>query len=370
MQEMNFSESEISQALGKVVDPDLKKDIISLSMVENIKVQGNNVSFTLVLTTPACPLKEQLRQDCENAIHRHVSDDLKVKVDFQSRITSGRKKSAEILPQVKNIICVASGKGGVGKSTVAVNLAVALALNGNRVGLIDADIYGPSIPVMMGLKGQRPLIKEVNGKPNMLPIEKYGIKVLSIGFLVDDRQAIVWRGPMVSTALRQFFTDCVWGELDYLVLDLPPGTGDIQLTLAQTLPVTGAIIVTTPQEVALADVRKAIGMFKMAPINIPVIGIVENMAYFTPAELPDRKYFIFGKDGGQKIADEYDLPLLGQIPIVESIREGGDEGVPVILKNDIVIKKAFQEVSYNTERYVAVRNFQRAEITEMQPASN
>ncbi|GIV32558.1 MAG: iron-sulfur cluster carrier protein [Chitinophagales bacterium] len=367
--QMQISEKEILMALSRVIDPDLKKDIVSLSMVEDVKVTDRQVSFTLVLTTPACPLKDQLRQECVQAIHRYVTEDLSVDITFTSRITSGRKKMTEILPNVKNIICVASGKGGVGKSTVAVNLAIALADNGSRVGLIDADIYGPSVPVMLGLKGQRPTVQQIQGKPQIIPIEKYGIKVISIGFLVDERQAIVWRGPMVSSALKQFFTDCHWEELDYLILDLPPGTGDIQLTLAQTLPVTGAIVVTTPQEVALADVRKAIGMFRMDPISIPIIGIVENMAYFTPADAPDKRYYIFGQGGGQKIAAEYELPLLGQIPVVEAICQSGDEGVPVFLKEDPRMIQAFRQLAANTERYVAVSNFQRQQTGEMSPAA-
>lgn len=353
---MHFTKEEILQAFRHVIDPDLKKDIVSLGMVENILLKDNEIEFTLVLTTPACPLKEELKRMCQEALHRHVSKDLLVTVRFESRITSRRTDRKEIAPGVKNIICIASGKGGVGKSTVAVNLALALTNNGNKVGLIDADIYGPSVPVMLGIKGRRPEIRQVNGKPMMLPIEQYGIKVLSIGLLVDERQAVVWRGPMVSSALRQFFTDCIWGELDYLVLDLPPGTGDIHLTLVQTVPVTGAIIVTTPQEVALADVRKAIGMFRIANINVPVIGIAENMSYFTPHELPDHRYYLFGKDGGRKVAEEYGLPLLGQIPIVQSIREGGDAGLPAMLGDDDISKAAFQSFANNCERYIAIRN--------------
>ncbi len=351
-----FTKEEILQALRNVNDPDLKRDIVTLGMVEDIEATEKTIRFRLVLTTPACPLKEELRQACEEAIHRHIASDIAVEIQFDSRITSKRKDAKEILPQVKNIICVASGKGGVGKSTVAVNLALSLAKSGNKVGLIDADIYGPSIPVMLGLKGKRPEIREVNSKPMIVPIEQYGVKVVSIGFLVDERQAVVWRGPMVSTALRQFFTDCIWGELDYLVLDLPPGTGDIHLTLVQTLPVTGAIVVTTPQEVALSDVRKAISMFRMPNIKVPIIGIVENMSYFTPQELPGNKYYIFGKGGGQKVADEYELPLLGQIPIVQSIREAGDSGKPVVLSDDSVSISAFQNFSDNCERYIAIRN--------------
>ena len=353
---MDISKEEVLQALRHVNDPDLKKDLVSLNMIEDIEIQGDQISFTVVLTTPACPLKEELRQSCEDAIHQFVTDTAKVTVRFDAKVTSRRKDTKEILPDVKNIIAVASGKGGVGKSTVSVNLAISLAQNGNRVGLIDADIHGPSIPLMFGIKGQRPEVKEINGKHMIMPIEKYGVKTLSIGLLIDERQAVVWRGPMISKALSQFFTDCLWGELDYLILDLPPGTGDIHLTLVQTVPVTGAIVVTTPQEVALADVKKAIGMFQMQPINVPVIGIVENMAYFTPPELPENKYYIFGKGGGEKVSEEYDLPLLGQIPIVEGIREGGDSGNPAALNSSSAVGIAFQELAVNSERNIAIRN--------------
>ena len=353
---MDISREEILQALSHVIDPDLKKDLVSLNMIEDVLIREDQVSFTVILTTPACPLKDELGQACKDAIHRHVSSEAIVSVNFDARITSRRKDAREILPGVKNIIAIASGKGGVGKSTVAVNLAIALAQNGNRVGLIDADIHGPSIPVMLGIKGMRPEVREINGKHMIIPIEKYGVKTLSIGLLIDERQAVVWRGPMISKALSQFFTDCDWGELDYLVLDLPPGTGDIHLTLVQTVPITGAIVVTTPQEVALADVKKAIGMFQMQPINVPVIGVVENMAYFTPPELPDNKYYIFGKGGGQKIAEEYELPLLGEIPIVEGIREGGDYGKPAALGNPPFIKNIFHELAVNSERFIAIRN--------------
>jgi len=257
---------------------------------------------------------------------------------------------------VKNIIAVVSGKGGVGKSTVASNLALALAEGGANVGLMDADIYGPSVPIMFGVRGERPMMKEVNGKGMIVPLEKYNIKLMSIGLLVDEKSAVVWRGPMASSAIRQFVTDVDWGELDYLVIDMPPGTGDIHLTLMQTVPVTGVVIVTTPQNVALADAKKGIAMFGQAQINVPIIGLVENMAYFTPAELPENKYYIFGKEGGRKLADEYDLPFLGQVPLVQSIREGGDSGVPAMVGNDAVSQEAFRSVTYLAVRNIAVRN--------------
>jgi ATP-binding protein involved in chromosome partitioning len=281
-------------------------------------------------------------------------------VNFTSNTTSNRKDPKTVLPNVKNIIAVVSGKGGVGKSTVSVNLAIALAQSGAKVGLMDADIYGPSIPMMFGVRGERPLMQEVDGKGMIVPMEKYGIKFMSIGLLVNEKDAIVWRGPMASSAIRQFVTEVMWEELDYLVIDMPPGTGDIHLTLVQTVPVTGAIVVTTPQDIALADAKKAVAMFGQAQIKVPIIGLVENMAYFIPpnsgTELPDNKYYIFGKDGGKRLADEFDLNFLGQIPIVQSIREGGDNGVPVMVSDDAITKKAFEDFTNAAVRSIAMRN--------------
>lgn len=273
---MPITREQVLKALSYVDDPDLGKDLVTLQMIRDIEITGNNVSFTVMLTTPACPMKDAIQKACINAIHHLVDKEAAVQVTMKSDVTSHRKDNGTMLPGVKNIIAVASGKGGVGKSTVAVNLAIGLAENGAAVGLIDADIYGPSIPLMLDIKGQRPDVKEIGTKQVMIPIEKYGIKALSIGLLVDEKQAVVWRGPMVSSALRQFVTDCDWGELDYLVIDLPPGTGDIHLTLVQTVPVTGAIIVTTPQDVSLADAKKAMGMFAIHPINVPILGVVEK----------------------------------------------------------------------------------------------
>ena len=249
-----------------------------------------------------------------------------------------------------------SGIGGVGKSTVADIFALAFAKGGASVGLMDADIYGPSVPIMFGVRGERPMMKEVDGKGMIVPLERYGIKLMSIGLLVDEKNAVVWRGPMASSAIRQFVTEVEWGELDYLVIDMPPGTGDIHLTLMQTVPVTGVVIVTTPQNVALADAKKGIAMFGQAQINVPIIGLVENMSYFTPQELPENKYYIFGKDGGKRLADEYDLPFLGQIPIVQSIREGGDAGIPAMVGDDVASKKALEDFASTTVRNIAVRN--------------
>ncbi len=352
---MSFSNEAILKALSTVEDPDLKQDLVSLGMISEIKVEGNKVSFTVTLTTPACPLKELIKKNCIDAIHGLVSHQAEVDIFMDAKVTTLRDRD-NILAGVKNIIAVASGKGGVGKSTIAVNLALGLAKKGSKVGIIDADIYGPSIPIMLNIKGHRPSIREENGKHLMQPIETYGIKALSIGLLIDEEQAVVWRGPMISSALRQFMTDAEWGDLDYLVIDLPPGTGDIQLTLVQLVPLTGVIIVTTPQDVALADARKAIGMFSISPINVPVLGVVENMAYFTPAELPENKYYIFGKGGGYKLAHQYNVPFLGEVPIVQSIREGGDSGVPAVLDKNSIVGNIFSDLSDQVARQVAIRN--------------
>src|SRR6188768_3708849 len=347
----------ILEALSNVQEPDLGKDLVTLNMVKDIEINGNDVSFTVVLTTPACPMKDMISNACVNAIKILVNKDANVKVNFTSNTTTKRTDPGSVLPKVKNIIAVVSGKGGVGKSTVAANLALALSQGGAKVGLMDADIYGPSVPIMFGVRGERPLMIDVGAeKPMIAPLERYGIKLISIGLLVDEKNAVVWRGPMASSAIRQFVTDVYWDELDYLVIDMPPGTGDIHLTLVQTVPVTGAVIVTTPQDVALADAKKAIAMFGQAQINVPIIGLVENMSYFTPAELPDNKYYLFGKEGGKRLADEYDLPFLGQIPLVQSIREGGDNGVPAMVGTDEITRRAFIEFAGNVARSTSMRN--------------
>ena len=360
-----MTNEDILKALSNVQEPDLGKDLVTLNMVKDIAIDGNNVSFTVVLTTPACPLKDLIMNACINAVKLLVNKEAAVKVNFTSNTSSNRKDGKTILSGVKNIIAVVSGKGGVGKSTVACNFALALAEGGAKVGLMDADIYGPSQHIMFGVRGERPLMKEVDGKGLIVPIEKFGIKMMSIGLLIDEKQAVVWRGPMVSSAIRQFVTEVDWGELDYLVIDMPPGTGDIHLTIVQTVPVTGVIVVTTPQTVALADAKKGIAMFGQAQLKVPVIGLVENMSYFTPAELPDNKYYIFGKDGGKNLAEEFDIPFLGQIPIVESIREGGDIGVPAMVGDDDITKKAFIDFTANAVRGIAMRNA-NLEPTEIQ----
>lgn len=347
---------DILKALSNVQEPDLGKDLVTLNMVKDIVIDGNNVSFTIVLTTPACPMKDMMQRASENAVKLLVNKEANVTVNFTSNTSTNRKDDQQVLTGVKNIIVVVSGKGGVGKSTVSGNLALALAEGGAAVGLMDADIYGPSVPIMFGVRGERPMMKDVNGKGMIIPLEKHGIKLISIGLLVDEKNAVVWRGPMASSAIRQFVTDVDWGNLDYLIIDMPPGTGDIHLTLMQTVPVTGAVIVTTPQNVALADAKKAIAMFGQAQINVPIIGLVENMAYFTPAELPENKYFLFGKEGGKNLAEEYDLPFLGQIPLVQTIREGGDEGVPAMVGKDEVSKQAFRNFTAMAVRNIALRN--------------
>ncbi|PWT96494.1 MAG: MRP family ATP-binding protein [Bacteroidetes bacterium] len=351
-----MTEADIVRALSNVQEPDLGKDLITLNMVKDIVISGNDVSFTVVLTTPACPLKDMIRNACVNAVQLLVNKSANVNVKFTANTSSNRKDGKALLPGVKNIIVIVSGKGGVGKSTIAANLALALSQGGASVGLMDADIYGPSVPIMFGVRGERPLMRQEGSRGVIIPMEKFGIKFMSIGLLVDEKQAIVWRGPMASSAIRQFVGDVDWGELDYLIIDMPPGTGDIHLTLVQTVPVTGAIIVTTPQPVALADARKAVAMFGQAQIKVPIIGLVENMSYFTPAELPGNKYYIFGKNGGKNMADEYDIPLLAQIPFVQSIREGGDIGVPIMVGDDKITQKEFVDFAGQVARSIAMRN--------------
>jgi ATP-binding protein involved in chromosome partitioning len=351
-----ITQEQVLEALSHVEEPDLKKDLVTLNMIQDVAIDGKNVSFTVVLTTPACPLKELIANACRNAIIHMVDPEANVAVNMTARVTTRRESDQTSLAGVKNIIAVASGKGGVGKSTVAANLAVAMAQTGARVGLVDADIFGPSQPIMFGVEHERLFITERDGKQLMEPIEKYGVKLLSIGFLTDPSQAIVWRGPMASKALQQLFRDADWGELDYLFVDLPPGTSDIHLTLAATVPITGAVVVSTPQQVALADARKGISMFQMDSIHIPVLGLVENMAYFTPMELPENKYYIFGQGGCRRLADELQVPFLGEIPLVQGICYGGDAGQPIVLDHDHPASLAFLTVAGNVAQQIAIRN--------------
>ncbi len=361
---MSVTREEVLEALSDVIDPDLKKDLVTLNMIKDLKIDGSKVNFTVELTTPACPLKEKIRSECEEAV-LNIRDDLKVEINMSSSVTT-LKNSVAMLPNVKNVIAIASGKGGVGKSTVTANIAVSLAKTGAKVGVIDADIFGPSMPTMFNCENEQPQVKKEGEKNYIIPLEQYGVKIISIGFLTPPDQAIVWRGPMASSALRQFFTDADWGELDYLLIDLPPGTSDIHLTLVQTVPVTGAVIVTTPQKVALADAIKGLAMFKQPQINVPVLGIVENMAYFTPEELPDNKYYIFGQHGGRKLAEKHEIPFLGEVPIVQSIRESGDSGYPAVLKGDVVAD-AFLGISQKLAQQVAIRNanFDKTKVVEV-----
>lgn len=354
---MSITVESVLEALKTVDDPDIKKDLVTLNMVKNVAVDGRQISFTVELTTPACPLKEKIKKDCVDAIQTAFGEDVEPLIEMTANVTTQRNADINILPNVKNIICVASGKGGVGKSTVSVNLALALAKQGARVGIIDADIHGPSVPQMLGISNEKPQVRKIKDKNYILPIEAHGLKVLSIGFLVDERQAIVWRGPMVTSALRQFVTDVIWGKLDYLIMDMPPGTGDVHLTMVQSVKVTGAIIVTTPQKVATIDAKKALGMFTMPKINVPIIGLVENMAYFTPPELPDKKYYLFGRDGGKKLAEAYEVPFLGEIPIEVKVRAGGDVGTPVVLQEeDSESKKALFQIAEKTAQNIAIKN--------------
>ncbi len=348
----------ILDALSKVRYPGTGKDLVAQEMVDDdIRIDGNNVSFSLIFDKPNDPFIKSVVKAAETAILTYVGADVNIKgnIGVKSRQTLPPPPE-KLLPQVKNIIAVSSGKGGVGKSTVAANLAVALAQLGYKVGLLDADIFGPSMPKMFQVEDARPYMEEVDGRELIAPAENYGVKLLSIGFFVNKEDAVLWRGSMASNALKQLIAEGNWGELDYFLIDLPPGTSDIHLTLVQTLPVTGAIIVSTPQEVALADARKGISMFTGEKINVPVLGLVENMAWFTPAELPQNKYYLFGKEGGKRLAEELHIPLLGQIPIVQSICEGGDAGTPVALNPDSVTGMAFRDLAENVIKQIEYRN--------------
>lgn len=325
---MNISRDQILEALRGVIYFPKADNIVALGMVDEIIINGDEVGFSLLFDDPAEKNVELVERACIDAINKKLGSGI--------RISGIRRKSKAVNPyqHIKHIIAVASGKGGVGKSTVAVNLAVALSKMGNKVGILDADIYGPSLPLMFDMVDEKPLAEKKDGREMLVPMEKYGLKVMSIGFFVEPSQALLWRGPMASNALKQLLNDTDWGELDFLVIDLPPGTGDIHITLVQDVPVTGIAIVSTPQEVALADARKAVSMFNSDKIKVPVLGLIENMSYFTPAELPENKYFIFGKEGGKRLANETGIPFLGGIPLVESICESGDSGKPVALIDD------------------------------------
>ncbi len=346
--------NKIVDALRSVKDPATGQDIIQRRMVEKLSIEGNNVNFTLMLPSLNTPNKTDLIFACIAAI-KNVYPNAETNVHTMAR-NDETTQPERVLPHIKNIIAVASGKGGVGKSTVSVNLALGLRELGAKVGLMDADVYGPSIPTMLGLQGKKPLVQDVYGQQKIVPLEAYGIQMISIGNIIEPEQAVVLRGPRLAAIIKQFFNDVLWNELDYLVVDLPPGTGDVQLSLVQTAPVTGVVIVSTPQEVAVIDAVKAINMFLLPQVNVPILGVVENMAWFTPEELPDNKYYIFGQGGGKKLAKMSNTMLLGQIPLIMGIREAGDLGKPIIAHNEPVTKRAFMEVAQNVARQVAMRN--------------
>ncbi len=359
-----ITKESVKKSLSRVNDPDLHRDLVTLNMIKNIEVSGNSIKVEVELTTPACPLKEKIKDDCVNAIKADHPGAGTIDITMGAKVLSSKVMGKSvILPGVRNTIAVASGKGGVGKSTIAVNLAVTLAKEGAKVGLIDADIYGPSIPLMLGVK-ERPMMVETKEGPRMIPVENFGIKLMSIGFLVEDDAPIIWRGPMASGAMKQFMSDVLWDELDYLIFDMPPGTGDIQLTLCQTIPLTGAVIVTTPQEVAIADARKALKMFSR--VNVPVLGVIENMSYFIAPDT-GAKYDIFGTGGGKRLADENEVPFLGGMPIDPRIRMGSDSGTPIVYDiPDSENAKALLDIAQNLAAQVSIQNIQSAMQPEME----
>ncbi|EJX01351.1 ATPase-like, ParA/MinD [gut metagenome] len=350
----------ILDALATVRYPGNGKNLVEADMVaDNMRINGMSVSFSLTFEKPTDPFMKSMVKAAETAIHTYVSPDVQVTIATESR-QAARPEVGKLLPKVKNVIAVSSGKGGVGKSTVAANLAVALSKLGYKVGLLDADIFGPSVPKMFQVEDAQPYAERIDGRDLIIPIEKYGLKLLSIGFFVKPDQATLWRGGMASNALKQLVGDANWGELDYFILDTPPGTSDIHLTLLQTLAITGAIIVSTPQQVALADARKGVDMYTNDKVNVPILGLVENMAWFTPAELPENKYYIFGKEGCKQLAEEMHVPLLGQIPIVQSICESGDKGAPVALDETTITGRAFLQLAAAVVRQVDKRNIELA----------
>lgn len=351
---MSFDKLKVVEALSKVIDPSSGRDLISQNMIRDLAIEGNNVNFTVELQNLGVEGKSALNFACIQAI-QSLYPEANVNVHLMGKNTASPSNNS-IVPQIKNIIAVASGKGGVGKSTVATNLALALQQTGAKVGLLDADLYGPSIPTMLGLKGERPQTQSVYDQPRIVPLQAFGMPVMSIGFIIEPEQAVVLRGPRLAAIIKQFFADTIWPDLDYMVVDLPPGTGDIQLTLVQTVPVTGVVMVTTPQEVAVADAIKGMNMFRLPNVNVPILGVVENMAWFTPEELPNNKYFLFGQGGGASLAKMAETELLGQIPIVQGIREGGDNGLPAVMQKGTAMSEAFLEVAQKVIQQVQIRN--------------
>ena len=354
---MKLDRKEILKALETISVAGEGKNMVESGIVQNVMTFGDEVVVDLVMQTPALHIKKRAEVDVMKAIHEHVNQKAKVKVNIKIEASDKKPEiKGKALPGISNIIAVASGKGGVGKSTVTANLAVSLSKMGFKVGILDADIYGPSIPMMFDVEASRPLSVNVDGKSKMKPVENYGIKVLSIGFFTQPNQAVIWRGPMASKALNQMIFDAAWGELDFLLVDLPPGTGDIHLSIMQSLPVTGSVVVSTPQNVALADAKKGVAMFRQESINVPVLGIVENMAYFTPEELPENKYYIFGKEGAKNLSKDIDAPFLGEIPLVQSLRESGDIGRPAALQESTPLETAFQEITRKMVQETVNRN--------------
>ncbi len=372
---MKITKEQVLDALATFTLPGRGDNLISTKSVRNIQIFGKEVLLDIEIDNPTLQYKKKVEVDCMKAIHDHVYDKADIKVNLI--INAPEKKPQTIrgneIPGVKNIIAIASGKGGVGKSTITANLAVALADKGYKVGLVDADIYGPSMPIMFDVVNAKPSGKEEDGKRKILPVQNYGVKLLSIGFFANMEQAIVWRGPMASKALNQMLWDADWGELDFLLVDLPPGTGDIHLSLVQAIPVSAAIIVSTPQKIALADARKGVAMFKMSSIDVPVLGLVENMSYFTPEELPNNKYYIFGREGAAKLADQMNVPLLAEIPLVQSIREAGDIGRPAVLQGATTVAQSFVDLADNVVVEMNKRNelapTKKVEITTMSGCS-
>jgi ATP-binding protein involved in chromosome partitioning len=352
---MNLNKQSVAEALMAVKSPAGNVNITDSGELKNIQVFGKEIDIDLEIKSPALNIRKKLEGDI-NAALSEAFGEVKVRVNIAAKPIQQGPQGPPTLNKVKNIIAVASGKGGVGKSTVTANLAVGLVKQGFKVGLIDADIYGPSMPLMFDIVSEKPKVTVIEGKQYMLPVESYGVKVMSIGFFSDPTQAIVWRGPMATKALKQMFGDVWWDELDYLLLDLPPGTGDVHLTIVQAVPVTGAVVVSTPQEVALTDARKGVAMFRLESINVPVLGLIENMAWFTPAELPDNKYYIFGKDGVKGLAEQINVPLLGQIPLVQSVREAGDAGRPALLQDTTPVAQIFKDLAAAVNDQVELRN--------------
>lgn len=341
---MELLRENVLEVLSAVMEPDLKKDIITANLVEELRIVDGAVSLRVLVSNPALHARRRMQEAVEFNLRNKFGKDLQVSCEVAALPAEAKAAHRKFLPEVKHIVAIASGKGGVGKSTVTANLAGGLAKAGYRVGIVDADIYGPSMPTMFDVVHEKPTMLDIDGTPKINPVLSYGIKILSIGFFTEQDNAVVWRGPMASKALTQMFTDAYWGELDYLLIDLPPGTGDIHLSLVQTVPLDGAVVVSTPQEVALADARKGVNMFRLDTINVPVIGIIENMAWFTPAELPDNKYYIFGRDGAKNLANGMGVPFLGQIPLVQGVREAGDVGRPAVFQENTPISAAFDEL--------------------------